>query len=658
MLTLVAGGEPGVFQAGLPPGAPGQWCRLIVQVADRASGAPGPQQPDRWWAKLEAVDEARGHIVRESFLGGLRGRPGHNWRSTLLHLPAEARALTLRVFRADEAARLAPTARLDVLTRRQAAGALLAHGWRILPRALAGGLPGLPGRVRVMLGQAPARAGEPPPYDVWVALYDAWPAGLRTALLSQAGQVAPVEVVVTGAGPEASLASVQRQWLRPVAVTRVAAPAEWQPAGAEWVLILQAGELLAPQALACFAHAIRMQPGALGFYADVDRLAAGYRSAPLFKPSCDPWLLPSGLLTAGGCLFRADHASRHSANNGVEWRLAAASAMPSGAFRRLPLLLTHVTAPVKVRRTPAPQAGAHQPPVTIVIPSSGRSAHALRCLRRVLATTRYPRLDVLVAVSHADPGDTVQNARLLQMGSLPGVRVLELGMRQFNYAAVNNAAVRQARGELVLLLNDDVVPVEPTWLQRMVAYLEAPYPAHAGIVGARLLYGNNRVQHGGVVMGLANLCEHAFRVSGRREGGPYGIALLDRQVSAVTGACMLLRRCFYETVGGMDEAFAVALNDVDFCLRASEGGARIVLAAGVELYHYESLSLGRHYEGSRAGLEALEVSRLRQRWFSTIADDPFYSPLASLEPGREFCPAFPPRATPLSWSMRDTAGQG
>ena len=101
----------------------------------------------------------------------------------------------------------------------------------------------------------------------------------------------------------------------------------------------------------------------------------------------------------------------------------------------------------------------------------------------------------------------------------------------------------------------------------------------------------------------------------------------------------------------MDEAFAVALNDVDFCLRAGQAGARIVIAAEVTLFHYESLSLGRHYEGSRAGLEALEVRRLRERWACVIADDPFYSPLASLEPGREFQPGFPPRITPSSWLL-------
>jgi hypothetical protein len=112
---------------------------------------------------------------------------------------------------------------------------------------------------------------------------------------------------------------------------------------------------------------------------------------------------------------------------------------------------------------------------------------------------------------------------------------------------------------------------------------------------------------------------------------------------------MLMRRALYRSLGGFDEAYEVALNDVDFCLRAGEIGARIRFAAGIELFHYESLSLGRHYQGERAALEATEVNRLRQRWAGMIAADPFYNPQASTELGREFQPAFPPRQTGLSW---------
>jgi GT2 family glycosyltransferase len=110
-----------------------------------------------------------------------------------------------------------------------------------------------------------------------------------------------------------------------------------------------------------------------------------------------------------------------------------------------------------------------------------------------------------------------------------------------------------------------------------------------------------------------------------------------------------VRRKTFEQVAGFDEGFAVALNDVDFCLRAEESGARIVMAACIELYHFESLSLGRHYQGRRAALEAIETRRLRGRWAGPIGQDPRYNPCASRELGREFEPGFPPRQTPFSW---------
>jgi GT2 family glycosyltransferase len=242
---------------------------------------------------------------------------------------------------------------------------------------------------------------------------------------------------------------------------------------------------------------------------------------------------------------------------------------------------------------------------------------------------------------------------LQHVAGLPRLHVAVLDMPAFNFAAVINKAATHATGDLLLLLNDDVSPIGADWLRQLVARTMGDESCRADIVGPRLLYGNGLVQHGGVIMGLANLCEHAFRLADRRDPGPSGLAHLERQVSAVTAACMLVRRDLFESLQGMDEEFAIALNDVDFCLRADQAGARILYAAGVDMYHFESLSLGRHYHGARAGLEAAEVRRLRDRWEFRIMADPFYHPCASLEPGREFSVGFPPRQTPLSWTRQE-----
>ncbi len=194
--------------------------------------------------------------------------------------------------------------------------------------------------------------------------------------------------------------------------------------------------------------------------------------------------------------------------------------------------------------------------------------------------------------------------------------------------------------DFLLLLNDDVAPNVPDWLDLMLAHMQ---DSRVGIVGARLLYGNGMVQHEGVILGLADLCEHAGRLRDGADPGPHGIGVVCRQVSAVTAACMLVRASLFRDLGGFDEGFAIALNDVDFCLRARRAGWRIVYCAEAVLTHYESLSLGRHYEGARAALERIEVRRLRDRWAAEISADPFYNPQASLDPGREWQPAFCPR---------------
>ena len=168
-----------------------------------------------------------------------------------------------------------------------------------------------------------------------------------------------------------------------------------------------------------------------------------------------------------------------------------------------------------------------------------------------------------------------------------------------------------ARGDLLLLLNDDVAPAGPGWFGAMLAHLAAP---DVGAVGARLLYGDGTVQHNGVLLGLGGLCEHMNRGMAAADPGPFGWAHIDREVSAVTAACLLVRRAVWEAVGGMDPRFAIALNDVDFCLRLRQAGFRIVQCVGATLTHYESLSLGRHYAGARAAAEAAEVGLLRARW--------------------------------------------
>ncbi len=640
-------GPDGCFSAPLPDGAAGCWCRLEVRI-------PGSTA---WWAKLEVTDPARGQIVREAFLGPLR----LGARATLLHVPSSATGLSLRVFYVEPGGAPAPIGSFRVLGRASATVALLRHGWRLIPGALAGDAAGRLGRLRVMLGQAPARAGEAPGYDVWCLLYDRWGEAERAALRATE-MVSEIAVLVVGgnqAGRLASLASVARQWMAPARVGYVDEADHLDANAARWTLVLRAGDELAPHALACFALEASRHDDAELIYADSDELMPAGRQTPLFKPGADARLLRAGVLTRGAVLVR-DHVLRASRTTPGSPDISAATCPPD-RVARVPFVLTHVSPAGDFVAGPPdmPDRKAELPFVSIVIPTGLRSRHVLRCLRRLVGGTDYPGgFEVMLAVSRLDPSDRRQAALHARVARLPGVAVFDFGLKDFNYARVNNMAVRQARGTLILLLNDDVAPIRRDWLTCMVAARTDPDDLPAGIVGARLLYGNGRVQHAGVIMGLAHLCEHAFRLARGDDPGPYGLALLDREVSAVTGACLLVDRTLYLSLGGMDERYAVALNDVDFCLRGRQAGVRVVLAASVCLHHYEGLSLGRHYSGARAALESLEVRQLRERWAATIAHDPFYHPCASLEPGREFQPGFPPRLTPLSWINGDRPAQG
>ncbi len=604
--------------APLPAGAPGQWSRVSLRLP-----APGP-----WWAKLELADEARGQVVREVFLGPVR----LSARATLVHVPSEARALRVSLFGSDGANAVL---RMQVLSRLGAALRLLWAGARVIPGALGGSALGVIGRLRATLGQAPARAGEAPPYAAWIAMFERAP---DLGLADWDAQIA-----VTDGAPEAvaaSLASAAAQ--APARV--IAAPDDWTGGAAAWTVILQAGEILASGATARFARAARLCPWAEVLTADCDRLdARGARCDPCFKPGPDS-LLPLAALSAEGALAVRTHTLSAALPLAAPAARAALLRAAIGRIAHVPGIASHVPHTLvwgKQVRVPAPPCLAC-PSVTMLVPSAARSAHVAACLRQVVRGTAYANFTIRLVLA------APMRARAsvcAQVAVLDGATVLPVDVSPFNYARVNNEAARDCDSDLLLLLNDDVAPIGAGWLSAMVAHMDDP---RVGIVGARLLYGNGAVQHEGVIMGLGNLCEHAGRLADSRRPGAHGIGLLDREVCAVTGACLLIRTSLWRDLGGMDEAYAIALNDVDLCLRAREAGWRVIYCAGAVLHHYESLSLGRHYAGDRAGLESIEVRRLRARFADVIATDPFYSPLASLQPGWEWQPGFPPRGHPAA----------
>jgi O-antigen biosynthesis protein len=188
--------------------------------------------------------------------------------------------------------------------------------------------------------------------------------------------------------------------------------------------------------------------------------------------------------------------------------------------------------------------------------------------------------------------------------------------RPFNWSSINNEGVRSARGDVLLFLNNDTEVLEPTWLEALLEHAQLP---EVGAVGARLLYPDGTLQHAGVVVGLGGTAGHAFKRMPPDHPGHFGMSQVVRDCSAVTGACLMVRREVFERVGGFDERYQVAYSDVDFCLSVREKGYRNVFTPHATLYHHEC--------ATRGDLDPPpDRWRFQARWAGYLADDPYYNP--------------------------------
>ena len=259
------------------------------------------------------------------------------------------------------------------------------------------------------------------------------------------------------------------------------------------------------------------------------------------------------------------------------------------------------------------------PLVSIVIPTRDNWKLLDRCLRSLDERTAYRPLEVLVVDNQSSDPETVRYLAAVEE------RFRSLGARlvpyphPFHFARMNNEAARHARGEVLLLLNDDTEAIDPEWLSAMLEHAQRP---QVGAVGARLLFPNDKLQHAGVVIGIQGKAAHAFWGFPHDHPGYYDFARVVRNYSAVTAACLMTRKSVFDEVGGFDEAFAIAYNDIDLCLRLRERGYLVVYTPYALLYHHQSASRGAYDPGKDREPEAL----LRARWGAVIENDPYYNP--------------------------------
>lgn len=268
------------------------------------------------------------------------------------------------------------------------------------------------------------------------------------------------------------------------------------------------------------------------------------------------------------------------------------------------------------------------PKVSIIIPNKDHLEDLQRCISSILEKSTYDNYEILVVENNSTTKEIFAYYKKIQENPL--IRVLNY-KGEFNYSRINNLAVSKASGEYVLLLNNDTQVITLDWIEELLMYAQRK---DVGAVGAKLYYEDRTIQHAGVVLGLGahRTAGHSHYGINHQNLGYMGRLCYAQNVMAVTGACLMMRKSLFLKLGGLDENFAVSLNDVDLCVRAWKAGYVNVFTPFAELYHYESVSRGLDDAGEKAERYNRESEAFREKWKEVLAQgDPYYNPNFSLD---------------------------
>ena len=466
-----------------------------------------------------------------------------------------------------------------------------------------------------------------------------------------------------------------------------ASNAALQLATGSWIALLDHDDLLSEQALFWLADTINQHPDCGIVYSDEDKIdKSGNRFDPYFK--CD-WnvdlFLSQNLIShlgaylvrlvneVGGfrlgmegsqdydlalrCIERlTPEQIQHVPKVLYHWRVHSGSTASSGAAKPYAVLageraLRERFERLQVSATAEFIGYGYQvrytlpdtlPLVSLIMPTKNALRLVRQCITSILGKTSYPHYELLVIDNGSDDPATIKYLDGLK--AEPRVRVLR-DDRPFNYSALNNVAVEFARGELVGLLNNDLEVISQAWLSEMVSIALQP---GVGAVGARLWYPDNTLQHGGVILGMGGVAGHPHKNFAQGAHGYLGRASLMQSFSAVTAACLVIRKALYQEVGGLNESdLSVVFNDVDFCLRVREAGYRTVFTPVAELYHHESATRGIDDTPAKQARLTSEVEYMKLHWGEQLLNDPAYSPNLTLD-CTDFSLAWPPRIPALA----------
>jgi GT2 family glycosyltransferase len=278
------------------------------------------------------------------------------------------------------------------------------------------------------------------------------------------------------------------------------------------------------------------------------------------------------------------------------------------------------------------------PLVSLLIPTRDHKVITEVAVRSILEKTTYSNYEIIILDNSSTELETLKWFERIQQ-EYERVRVIRYD-HPFNYSAINNFGVTQARGSIVGLINNDVEVITPDWLSEMVSHA---LREDIGCVGAKLYYSNDTLQHGGIILGIGDVAGHSHRHFPRGAPGYIGRAMLTQSFSAVTAACLLVRKKIFEAVGGLDEKnLRIEYNDVDFCLKVREAGYRNLWTPYSELYHHESISRGLDDTPEKQARSQQEIQSMKSRWGQKLIQDPYYSPNLT-QRFEDFSLAWPPR---------------
>ncbi|WP_149095627.1 glycosyltransferase family 2 protein [Paenibacillus terrae] len=440
----------------------------------------------------------------------------------------------------------------------------------------------------------------------------------------------------------------------------------------EFIALLDHDDELAPDALYENVKILNANPNLDFIYSDEDKIGVdGERHSPYFKPEWSPDLILSQMYTCHLGVYRKSLVTkiggfRKGYEGSQDFDLVLRLTELTNEIYHIPKILYHWrTIPESTASGASAKNYTHyagvkalqdtlqrrnikgtieeldnypnmyrihydverEPLVSIIIPTKDMSSILDSCLESIFLKTTYFNFEIIIVDNGSTEQSTFDVFAKWKALHPDKINILTLDI-PFNYSKLNNSAVEIARGELVLFLNNDIEVVDANWLEEMIGHASR---GNTGAVGAKLLYPDKTIQHSGVIMGLGGVAGHAFRTALDTDPGYFGALMVNRNVSVVTAACLMIKKEIFFEVNGFEEDLSVAFNDVDFCLKVLEKGYYNITLNSIKLYHHESKTRGLENTPEKIKRFQSEIDYMHAHWPAYINHDPFYNVNLSLE---------------------------